>query len=84
MHVYLGAAAALFFYATALFAADEYFVVQDPATKNCKTTNNKPDGQTFIMIGTTSYKTNAEANKECRGRMPIAEVLTCRADSKAL
>ena len=41
--------------------AKEFWVAQDPATKNCKIVNEKPDGQTKIMIGTSSYATREEA-----------------------
>jgi hypothetical protein len=41
--------------------AEEYFVGQNPESKRCKIVTEKPDGQTMIMIGTTSYPTREEA-----------------------
>ena len=41
--------------------AEEFWVAQDPATKKCGIVNQKPDGATKIMIGTTSYATKEEA-----------------------
>ena len=41
--------------------AEEFWVAQDAATKNCAIVNQKPDGHTEIMIGTTSYATKEEA-----------------------
>ena len=41
--------------------ATEFWVAQDPATKKCKVVEEKPDGTTKIMIGTTSYATKDEA-----------------------
>jgi len=46
---------------SACLAAEEYFVVQDLSTKKCETSKRKPDGETTIMIGTSSYKTQEEA-----------------------
>jgi len=41
-------------------AAEEFFVVQNPETKNCKVSNNKDDGKN-VLIGTTGYATADEA-----------------------
>jgi hypothetical protein len=41
--------------------AEEYFFGQNPESKRCKIVTEKPDGQTMIMIGTTSYPTREEA-----------------------
>jgi hypothetical protein len=43
-------------------SAKEFWVAQDAATKKCDIVNEKPDGATKIMIGTTSYATKEEAN----------------------
>jgi hypothetical protein len=42
------------------FAA-EFYVAQNPTTKKCKVVEAMPDGQTKIMVGTSSYATKAEA-----------------------
>ena len=41
-------------------AAEEFFVVQNPATGNCKISNNRDDGKNK-PIGTTGYATADEA-----------------------
>ncbi len=61
MYPYVFAAIFVLGTSTASFAAEELFVAQDPATKDCKTTKKKPDGTSMVMVGTVSYKTNEEA-----------------------
>jgi len=46
--------------ATPVLAA-EFWVSQDPATKQCKIVETMPDGKTAVMIGATSYPTKDEA-----------------------
>jgi hypothetical protein len=46
--------------ATPVLAA-EFWVSQDPQTKHCKIVETMPDGKTQVMIGATSYPTEAEA-----------------------
>ena len=41
--------------------AKEFWVAQVAATKKCDIVDQKPDGTTKIMIGTTSYATREEA-----------------------
>jgi hypothetical protein len=41
--------------------AAEFWVSQDPVTKNCKIVEQMPDGKTQVMIGATSYPTKDEA-----------------------
>jgi hypothetical protein len=53
-------------------ALAEFYVAQDTATKKCTITDIKPDGQKFIMIGTTSYATKVEA-KEARMKTTAEE-----------
>ncbi|WP_137935276.1 hypothetical protein [Mesorhizobium comanense] len=43
------------------FAATEYFVAQKASDKTCSVDKTKPDGKTAMMVGKTSYKTEAEA-----------------------
>jgi hypothetical protein len=43
------------------FAATEYFVAQKAGDKTCSVVKTKPDGKTAMMIGTSSYKTAAQA-----------------------
>ena len=52
--------------------AEEFWVAQDAATKNCAIVNQKPDGHTEIMIGTTSYATKEEA-KAARAKTSAEE-----------
>ena len=47
--------------------AKEFWVAKDPETKKCEIVKEKPDGQTKLMIGTSSYATKEEA-KETRGK----------------
>ena len=42
-------------------ALAEYWVSQDPTTKNCKIVEQMPDGKTQVMIGASSYATKEEA-----------------------
>ena len=60
MSKFVVVAAVLIAVATPALAA-EYFVAQDPTTKKCKIVEEKPDGETLVMIGTTSYATKEEA-----------------------
>lgn len=41
--------------------AAEYYLAQDPTTKQCRVVDVKPDGKTMVMVGTSSYATKAEA-----------------------
>jgi hypothetical protein len=62
MKNYVAIAVILAAFVTPALAA-EFYVAQDPATKKCKIVDEKPDGQTLIMIGTTSYSTVDDAKK---------------------
>jgi hypothetical protein len=64
MKVKLIAAAALVAsFAAPAFAADEFYVVQDTATKKCTIVDKKPTvtTQTIVSPSGTIYKTRAEA-----------------------
>jgi hypothetical protein len=41
--------------------AAEYWVSQDPTTKECNIVKQMPDGKTQVMLGGTSYPTKDEA-----------------------
>lgn len=58
MRTYLAASLLVFAVSPALA---EFYVAQDPVTKNCGIVETKPDGKTKIMIGTSSYATKDEA-----------------------
>jgi hypothetical protein len=60
---YLVTAALVVSFAAPAFAATEYYVAQNAKTKKCEVTTKKPDGKTWIEIGTSSYKTKADATK---------------------
>jgi len=47
---------------TPALAANEFFVVQDAATKKCSVVEKKPSDATMTLVGTTVYKTQAEAD----------------------
>jgi hypothetical protein len=42
-------------------ALADYYLAQDPTTKQCKIVDVKPDGVTMIMVGTSSYDLRADA-----------------------
>ena len=46
---------------TSAFAAGEFYVVQDAATKKCSIVEQKPTLSTMTVVGTTVYKTQADA-----------------------
>jgi hypothetical protein len=52
--------------------AKEFWVARDPDTKKCEIVKQKPDGQTKIMIGTTSYPTKEDA-KAARAKATVEE-----------
>ena len=60
MKARLLAASLVAFITSAAVAAEEFYVVQNPKTGNCKISNKKDDGKN-IMIGTSSYPTVEEA-----------------------
>ena len=62
MKIYLLAAGLLALLVVPAMAAEEFFVVQNPETGQCKVSNNKDDG-THKLIGTTGYATADEAKK---------------------
>ena len=51
----------ILFATTAPVLAAEFWVSQDPQTKQCKIVTTMPDGKTQVMIGATSYPTKDEA-----------------------
>jgi hypothetical protein len=58
---------------TPALAAAQFYVAQDPATKQCQVMNQKPDGTTMRQVGSGAYKSQAEAEQaiqslnECNG-----------------
>jgi hypothetical protein len=46
---------------TPALAANEFYVVQDSATKKCSIVEQKPTVATVTLVGTAVYKTQAEA-----------------------
>ena len=46
---------------TPALAANEFYVVQDSATKKCSIVDQKPTAAALMLVGTTAYKTQAEA-----------------------
>ena len=43
------------------FAATTYYVEQSVKTHKCSVTSHKPNGKTFSMVGTDTFKTKAAA-----------------------
>jgi hypothetical protein len=70
MRMYVVITAALIGISAPVLAA-EYYVVKDSATGRCKVSDDKPDGQARVMVGTATYATKEEAksamksNAEC-------------------
>jgi hypothetical protein len=54
------------------FAATEFFVAKDAATKKCSVVDKKPDEKTAMMVGKASFDTKAKADdamkaeKDCK------------------
>jgi hypothetical protein len=46
---------------TPALAANEFYVVQDTASKKCTVAEQKPTVATSTLVSTTAYKTQAEA-----------------------
>jgi hypothetical protein len=73
MPKYIVFAAVLMAVATPALAA-EFYIAQDPTTKECTVIEEKPDGQTKVMMGTKVYATKEEAkaarkaNPDCKAR----------------
>lgn len=40
---------------------EEYYVVQDPATKRCTIVNQKPTTTNIVQVGPLAFKTRTEA-----------------------
>lgn len=57
----LSAAIMVMFAAAPALAATEYFVAQKASDKTCSVATTKPDGKATMMVGKSSYKTEAEA-----------------------
>jgi hypothetical protein len=60
MKICLLAASLMAFLVSSALAAEEFYVVKNPKTGNCKISNKKDDGMN-IMIGTSGYPTAEEA-----------------------
>ena len=58
--VFLTSVLVLFAMSSPVLAA-EYWVSQDPTTKRCRIVEQMPDGKTQVMVGATSYPTQAAA-----------------------
>ena len=58
---YAFCAVALAAFVTPALAANEFFVVQDTATLKCSIVGQKPTVANIKLVGTTVYKTQAEA-----------------------
>ena len=66
MKIHLIAASLMLVVSGAAFAAEEFYVVQNPKTKSCKISNKKDDGQN-VLIGTAGYPTAEEAKAAKNG-----------------
>ena len=49
------------------FAATEWYIVKNEATKKCEVVDKKPDGKKLMQIGMNMFKTKAEAETAMKG-----------------
>lgn len=68
---YLIVASLLAFVVSPALAA-EFWIAQYPPDKECNIVGEKPDGQTVVMVGTSTYTTVEEA-KAARKNFPECE-----------
>ncbi len=61
MKKYLAPVLALAVFTAPAFAATDWYVVKNEASKKCEVISHKPDGKKLMMIGTAGHKTKAEA-----------------------
>jgi hypothetical protein len=78
MHRYVLAAAFAVLMSSSCFAAAEFYVAQDPKTKDCDIVQEKPDGVTSIMIG-TSYTTRSDAKAAKKAATLVLSIWRLRA-----
>jgi hypothetical protein len=58
--------ASVLIFAVSPALAAEFYVAQDPSTKDCTIVEAKPDGTTMMMVGTSSYPAKEEARAALR------------------
>ena len=46
--------------------AQEYYVVQEKATKKCKVVETRPTETTWVQVGPLAFKTKDEAEKQVK------------------
>ena len=46
--------------------AEEYYVVQETATKKCKIVESRPTETTWVQVGPLAFKTRDEAEKQIK------------------
>jgi hypothetical protein len=51
---------------TPVLAADEFYIVQDSATKKCTIVSQKPTTTTTTVIGNGMFKTRVEAENQMK------------------
>jgi type IV secretory pathway component VirB8 len=51
---------------TPVLAADEFYIVQDSATKKCTIVSEKPTTTTTTVVGNGMFKTRVDAEKEMK------------------
>lgn len=66
MRKFLTAAALAGVFAAPAFAADEFYIVQDTATKRCHIVEQRPTTTTTTIVGHGAYKTRVEAESELK------------------
>ena len=63
MRKYFITAALIASFAAPAFAATTYYVAENAKTKKCSVTTKKPDGKTYLMVGTPDTYTK-KSDKE--------------------
>jgi hypothetical protein len=65
-------AAALVILAASPALAENFYIVQDTATKRCTVTTLRPVPGTSVLVGDTVYATRSEAETAMRGMVACA------------
>jgi len=80
MRKYFITAALIASFAAPAFAATTYYVAENAKTKKCSVTTKKPDGKTYLMVGTPdTYTKKSDATaamKAAADCMPAPKTTT--------
>ena len=65
---------ALAAFGTPALAANEFYIVKDTTSKKCSIVEQKPTNGTSALVGTTVYKTQAEAESGMKAEKSCAAI----------